>query len=165
MPFVTTRRVFPRRSLRTIAQHPYPESNRLHERALRLTEVVKGDVIRLCDRGAARDGAHLDALFDAARARANEGLVVKDPQSIYAPGRRGKSWLKYKKALATLDCVVTAAEYGHGKRRSVLSDYTFAVWDRDPAGPEGCGAQLVNVGKAYIGVTDAEIAQLTELFT
>jgi DNA ligase-1 len=127
----------------------------LHERALRLVEVVKGDVIRLCDRGAARDGAHLDALFDAARARANEGLVVKDPQSIYAPGRRGKSWLKFKKALATLDCVVTAAEYGHGKRRAVLSDYTFAV-RRD--------AELVNIGKAYSGLTDAEIERMTEHF-
>src|SRR5205085_6960885 len=127
----------------------------LRERALRLVEVVKGDVIRLCDRGAARDGAHLDALFDAARARANEGLVVKDPQSIYAPGRRGKSWLKYKKALATLDCVVTAAEYGHGKRRAVLSDYTFAV-RRD--------GELVNIGKAYSGLTDAEIERMTAHF-
>jgi DNA ligase-1 len=127
----------------------------LHERVLRLSEVVKGGTIRLCDRGAARDAAHIDALFDAARARANEGLVVKDPHSIYAPGRRGKSWLKYKKALATLDCVVTAAEYGHGKRRAVLSDYTFAVL-RD--------GELVNIGKAYSGLTDAEIVQMTAHF-
>src|ERR1041385_6973744 len=127
----------------------------LHERALKLTQVVRGDVIRLCDRGAALDGAHLDKLFDEARARANEGLVVKDPNSIYAPGRRGKSWLKYKKALATLDCVVTAAEYGHGKRRAVLSDYTFAVL-RDN--------ELVNIGKAYSGLTDAEIDRMTEHF-
>src|SRR5207247_7530152 len=127
----------------------------LRERALRLNEVASGDVIRICDRGAARDAAHVDELFDAARARANEGLVVKDPGSIYAPGRRGKSWLKYKKALATLDCVVTAAEYGHGKRRSVLSDYTFAV-RRDQ--------ELVNIGKAYSGLTDVEIDQLTKHF-
>jgi DNA ligase-1 len=111
--------------------------------------------IRLCDRGAARDAAHIDELFDAARARANEGLVVKDPGSIYAPGRRGKSWLKYKKALATLDCVVTAAEFGHGKRRAVLSDYTFAV-RRD--------GELVNIGKAYSGLTDVEIERMTEHF-
>jgi DNA ligase-1 len=81
--------------------------------------------------------------------------VIKDPGSIYTPGRRGKSWLKYKKALATLDCVVTAAEYGHGKRRSVLSDYTFAV-RRDQ--------ELVNIGKAYSGLTDVEIDQLTKHF-
>ncbi|HEY8713081.1 MAG TPA: DNA ligase, partial [Thermoanaerobaculia bacterium] len=102
-----------------------------------------------------RDGAHVDQIFDESRERANEGLVVKDPNSFYTPGRRGKSWLKYKKALATLDCVVTYAEYGHGKRRAVLSDVTFAV-NRD--------GELVSIGKAYSGLTDVEIAQLTEHF-
>jgi DNA ligase-1 len=102
-----------------------------------------------------RDAAHVDQLFDEARGRANEGLVVKDPRSIYTPGRRGKSWLKYKKALATLDCVVTFAQWGNGKRRHVLSDLTFAVVK------EG---ELVNIGKAYSGLTDAEIAAMTEQF-
>ena len=92
---------------------------------------------------------------------ANEGIILKDPASPYSPGRRGQMWFKLKTHLPTLDCVVTAAEYGHGKRRNVLSDYTFAVWDREPTEP---GATLVNVGKAYSGVTDEEIAQLTELF-
>jgi DNA ligase-1 len=101
-----------------------------------------------------RDAAHVDELFDAARARANEGLVVKDPDSVYTPGRRGKSWLKYKKALATLDCVVTYAQWGNGKRRAVLSDLTFAV-RRD-------GGELVTIGKAYSGLTDVEIAAMTE---
>ncbi len=114
-----------------------------------------GFAIRLADQSEARNAGHIDELFDAARARANEGLVIKDPESIYTPGRRGKSWLKYKKALATLDCVVTAAEYGHGKRRGVFSDVTFAV-RRDQ--------ELVNIGKAYTGLTDAEIATLTEHF-
>jgi DNA ligase-1 len=102
-----------------------------------------------------RDAAHVDETFDAARARANEGLVVKDPNSFYTPGRRGKAWLKYKKALATLDCVVTYAQYGHGKRCAVLSDVTFAV-RRD--------GELLSIGKAYSGLTDAEIARLTEHF-
>jgi DNA ligase-1 len=99
--------------------------------------------------------------FDAARARRNEGIVLKDPDSAYSPGRRGQWWLKLKTHLPAFDCVVTAAEYGHGKRRSVLSDYTFAVWDRDPALED---ARLVNIGKAYSGLTDAEIQQLTDLF-
>ena len=111
--------------------------------------------LRLADQTAIRDAAHIDELFDAARARANEGLVVKDPNSIYTPGRRGKSWLKYKKALATLDCVVTAAQWGNGKRRAVLSDLTFAI-SKD--------GELVNIGKAYSGLTDAEIAEMTEHF-
>jgi DNA ligase 1 len=109
----------------------------------------------------ARTEQAIERAFAAARERRNEGVVLKDLESPYAPGRRGKAWLKLKTHLPTLDCVVTAAEYGHGKRRGVLSDYTFAVWDGDPQDPS---TRLVNVGKAYSGVTDAEIAQLTALF-
>jgi DNA ligase 1 len=97
----------------------------------------------------------LEALFTAAQARGNEGLMIKDLESEYTPGRRGKSWLKMKRELATLDVVVTAVEYGHGKRIGVLSDYTFAVRDGD---------RLVNIGKAYSGLTDAEIAEMTQWF-
>jgi DNA ligase-1 len=102
--------------------------------------------------------ASLDEEFDAARARGNEGLMIKDPRSLYKPGRRGREWLKLKRALATLDVVVTSVEVGHGKRRHLLSDYTFAV-RRSEEDPE-----LLNVGKAYSGLTDAELAQLTEWF-
>ncbi|HEX8252092.1 MAG TPA: ATP-dependent DNA ligase [Thermoanaerobaculia bacterium] len=116
---------------------------------------VVHSAIRVGEQSPVRDAAHIDELFDAARVRANEGLVVKDPNSIYTPGRRGKSWLKYKKALATLDCVVTSAQYGNGRRRAVLSDLTFAVL-RD--------GELVNIGKAYSGLTDVEIANMTEHF-
>ncbi len=97
----------------------------------------------------------LDKLFEAAQARGNEGLMIKNPASLYTPGRRGKSWLKLKRELATLDVVVTAVEYGHGKRIGVLSDYTFAVRD---------GERLVNIGKAYSGLTDVEIAEMTKWF-
>jgi DNA ligase-1 len=137
----------------------------LHERLSKLREVLPEDhaarpsrpvpSLTLGMTALVRDAAHVDELFDAARVRANEGLVVKDPQSVYTPGRRGKSWLKYKKALATLDCVVTYAQYGNGKRRAVLSDLTFAV-RRD--------GELVNIGKAYSGLTDVEIAAMTEHF-
>ena len=97
----------------------------------------------------------LEELFVAAQARGNEGLMIKDLESVYTPGRRGKSWLKMKRELATLDVVVTAVEYGHGKRIGVLSDYTFAVRDED---------RLLNIGKAYSGLTDAEIAEMTKWF-
>src|SRR3989440_5114170 len=103
----------------------------------------------------ASSAPELDSLFDAAQARGNEGLMIKDPESPYTPGRRGKSWLKLKRELATLDVVVTAVEYGHGKRIGVLSDYTFAVRDGD---------RLLNVGKAYSGLTDKEIAEMTQWF-
>ncbi len=99
----------------------------------------------------------LEAAFVEARARRNEGLMVKDPASPYSPGRRGLGWLKMKKALATLDCVVVGVEVGHGKRHGVLSDYTFAVRD------EATG-ELVTIGKAYSGLTDAEIEEMTRWF-
>jgi DNA ligase-1 len=94
----------------------------------------------------------LDAEFDAARARGFEGLVLKRLDAVYAAGVRGFAWLKVKKALATLDVVVVAAERGHGKRAGVLSDYTFAVRS---------DGELLTVGKAYSGLTDVEIQSMT----
>jgi len=111
--------------------------------------VVRPPVFRATSSG------ELEELFTAAQARGNEGLMIKDLESVYTPGRRGKSWLKLKRELATLDVVVTAVEYGHGKRIGVLSDYTFAVRD---------GEKLVDIGKAYSGLTDVEIAEMTKWF-
>jgi DNA ligase 1 len=110
----------------------------------------------------ASDEPELDEVFRAARERGNEGLMVKDPDSIYTPGRRGYGWLKLKRPLATLDCVVVGVEVGHGKRHGVLSDYTFAVIDDRPDAPEG---RLAVIGKAYSGLTDAELAAMTIWFT
>jgi len=98
----------------------------------------------------------IHALFDEARARGNEGLMLKRTDSLYSTGRRGKSWLKLKRELATLDVVVTAVEWGHGKRADMLSDYTFAV--------RGNNDELLTIGKAYSGLTDAEIRTLTVWF-
>ncbi len=117
------------------------------------TEPV-GSVLRAPQRKA-ETPAQLEEMFEQALARGNEGLMIKDPGSPYKPGSRGKWWLKLKRELATLDVVVTAAEYGHGKRAGVLSDVTFAVRD---------GERLLNVGKAYSGLTDVEIADLTQWF-
>ena len=105
----------------------------------------------------AHSAAEIEQIFQQARKRSNEGLMIKDPESFYSPGRRGMFWFKLKKELATLDVVVVAAELGHGKRNQVLSDYTFAV--RDEASGE-----LLPIGKAYSGLTDVEIAELTEHF-
>jgi DNA ligase-1 len=96
----------------------------------------------------------IDQAYHDARARANEGVMLKAAGSAYQPGRRGLAWVKLKRELATLDVVITGAEFGHGRRAGLLSDYTFAVRDAD--------GELKNVGKAYSGVTDAEIADLTE---
>jgi DNA ligase-1 len=95
----------------------------------------------------------IDRAYADARARANEGVMLKAAGSVYQPGRRGLAWVKLKRELATLDVVVTGAEFGHGKRAGILSDYTFAVRD--------AGGELLNVGKAYSGLTDAEIAEMS----
>jgi DNA ligase 1 len=97
--------------------------------------------------------ADIDRAYTEARARANEGVMLKAVGSVYQPGRRGLAWLKLKRELATLDVVVTGAEFGHGKRAGILSDYTFAV--------RGSQDELLNVGKAYSGLTDAEISEMS----
>jgi DNA ligase-1 len=128
---------------------------RLEELGLPLAE--EGGRFALSHLVSADSVAALEAAFDDARGRRNEGLMVKDPSSTYSPGRRGLGWLKMKKALATIDCVVVGVEVGHGKRHGVLSDYTFAVRD-DATG------RLVTIGKAYSGLTDVEIADMTRWF-
>ena len=135
---------------------PLTERRRLLERLdLPLAESGGGFALSHLSRADSIDT--LEAAFTEARARRNEGLMVKDPTSIYSPGRRGYGWLKMKKALATIDCVVVGVEVGHGKRHGVLSDYTFAVRDQ-------ARDQLVTIGKAYSGLTDAEIATMTRWF-
>jgi DNA ligase-1 len=138
---------------RILIDEPLGERRRILEELIPATGAV-----RLSEAKRMSDVARLDEEFDAARSRGNEGLMIKDPRSFYKPGRRGREWLKLKRALATLDVVVTSVEVGHGKRRHLLSDYTFAV-RRSEEDPE-----LLNVGKAYSGLTDAELLELTEWF-
>lgn len=130
----------------------------LHERRARLDQLTLPPRIGRVALIPIDSPAAIDTAFDAARARRNEGLIIKDGRSLYLPGRRGLAWLKLKKELATLDVAVVAVESGHGRRKDVLSDYTFAVRD-DTSG------ELLIIGKAYSGLTDLEIEQLTEHFT
>ena len=144
------------RTVVPLLDEPLDERRRRLE-ALDLTAAAGGRFV-LSHLTTADSTEALELAFTGARARRNEGLMVKDPASLYSPGRRGYGWLKMKKALATLDCVVVGVEVGHGKRHGVLSDYTFAV--RDAAND-----RLVTIGKAYSGLTDAEIAEMTAWFT
>ncbi|HEX4383227.1 MAG TPA: ATP-dependent DNA ligase, partial [Myxococcales bacterium] len=109
--------------------------------------------LRLSPAQRVESAEQIDRAYAEARARANEGVMLKAAESAYQPGRRGLAWVKLKRELATLDVVITGAEYGHGRRAGLLSDYTFAVRAEN--------GELLNVGKAYSGVTDAEIAELT----
>jgi DNA ligase-1 len=134
-----------------VIDRPLAERRRLLEALLPLP-----DGILLSQASRAADADALEALFDRALGNGNEGLMLKDESAPYTPGKRGRAWLKYKKARATLDVVVTAVEPGHGRRAGLLSDVTFAV-----RGPDGA---LLNVGKAYSGLTDREIEETTRLF-
>jgi DNA ligase 1 len=173
LPFAHIQKRLGRKTLsaRTLRENPaafiafdilYRDAELLMDRPLRERRAALASLPALlsCAAIEVTTAEQIEQAFAGARARRNEGIVLKDPDSAYSPGRRGQTWLKLKTHLPTIDCVVTAAEYGHGKRRGVLSDYTFAVWDADPA----AGGQLVNIGKAYSGCTDEEIARLTETF-
>ncbi len=100
-----------------------------------------------------KNSSEIEELFNLSKKIGHEGLVLKDPSSPYTPGKRGKRWVKLKKELDTLDVVIVATEYGHGKRAGLYSDYTFAVKDDD---------NLKVIGKAYSGLTDDEILEMTD---
>ena len=127
----------------------------LRERKRVLDRLPARGTIRLSPSEMLTDAGQIAASFHSALAAGHEGTVYKDPESTYRPGTRGRAWLKLKRPAGTLDVVVTAAQYGHGKRAGWLSDFTFAV---------RCGDELLDVGKAYSGLTDTEILELTELF-
>ena len=129
------------------------------ERRRRLETLAARSNLRISQVFTAASATELESLFDAARARNNEGLVLKRRDSLYQAGKRGRAWRKWKKPLATLDVVVTAVEQGHGKRAGMLSDYTFAVRD---TGEDG--ERFVNIGKAYSGLSDEEIRTMGTLF-
>ena len=128
----------------------------LRDRRRVLEGLALGEGFALAHLEPAAGADEVDERFAAARARRNEGLMLKDPASAYTPGRRGLAWLKLKRPLDTLDVVVVGAEWGHGRRHGVLSDVTFAVRSGDDDG-------LVTIGKAYTGLTDAEIVEMTRL--
>ena len=127
----------------------------LSRRRLMLDRACSGTKILRAESEEVSSEADIERVFRRSRALGYEGLVLKDPGSTYAMGKRGSAWVKLKEELDTIDAVIVAAEYGHGKRAGVLSDYTFAVRDGD---------KLRTIGKAYSGLTDEEINQMTEKF-
>lgn len=137
---------------RTLLETPLAERRLLLERLLDGAEQA---ALQFARAEPCRSVEEIENRFLSALGSGNEGLLAKAPDSPYVPGRRGQFWMKLKRPLATLDVVVTAVEFGHGKRRGLLSDYTFAVRDN---------GRLVNIGKAYSGLTDVEIREMTDYF-
>jgi len=107
----------------------------------------------------ARDFEHLTTIREGARDDAIEGLMLKRRDSPYIAGRKAGYWYKWKRDPLLIDCVLMYAQRGSGKRSSFYSDYTFGCWDGDP----DKGAELLPVGKAYSGFTDAELKKLDKL--
>jgi DNA ligase-1 len=124
----------------------------LAERREALERLIEGSAIQVAQSVSVKTEEDIAGLFRRSRDLGYEGLVVKDPASVYTMGRRGAGWVKLKEELDTIDAVIVAAEYGHGKRAGVISDYTFAVRD---------GESLRTIGKAYSGLTDKEIEEMT----
>ena len=101
---------------------------------------------------AAASWEQLAALRDGARDAAIEGLMLKRRDAPYVAGRKVGLWYKWKRAPLNADCVLMYAQRGHGKRSSLYSDFTFGCWSAE--------GELLPVGKAYFGFTDAELAML-----
>jgi len=129
----------------------------LRERRRRLDQLMLPDRVKVSPIQKIATIKDIEDAYQTARQESLEGLMIKDADSLYTPGRRGGSWIKFKKELATLDVVVVGVETGHGKRSHLLSDYTFAVRDQD-------SDTLQTIGKAYSGLRDEEIEELTEHF-
>jgi DNA ligase 1 len=129
----------------------------LRERRRQLGQLTLPDKVRVSPTREIHSINDIDEAYRSARQELQEGLMIKDGDSLYTPGSRGGSWIKFKKELATLEVVVVGVEEGHGKRSHLLSDYTFAVRDEE-------SGTLQTIGKAYSGLRDEEIEELTEHF-
>jgi DNA ligase-1 len=132
--------------------------NSIKERKEILSSISFGEPIINSTYKIVNSDVEIISMFEKSRDIGHEGLVLIDPESHYHPGKRGRYWLKLKKELDTIDAVIVIAEYGHGKRAGVLSDYTFAVKDDD----NNSVSKLRTIGKAYSGLTDDEIHQMTK---
>jgi DNA ligase-1 len=127
----------------------------LRERRTLLEEI--SDPALLADQILSDSAGQAEEIYDRALEAGHEGLILKNPASVYAPGKRGKNWLKIKPVMETLDLVVIGAKWGEGRRASFLGSYRLACLD------EATG-KLLDVGWVATGLTDESLAELTEMF-
>jgi DNA ligase-1 len=126
----------------------------LHERRRRLADMLAqldDPRVQLSQEVAARDWSEASGSRNEARIRGVEGLMLKRRESVYQGGRRRGDWWKWKIDPLTIDAVLVYAQSGSGRRATLFTDYTFALWDGDA---------LVPIAKAYSGLDDGEILRL-----
>ncbi len=129
----------------------------LEERRKRLISAVsKNEVLKIAEQVVTRDPDEIARIFNSAIEAGHEGVMLKNLDSKYIPGKRGKNWLKLKATMETLDLVVVGGEWGEGKRSNLISSYELACLDEE--------GNLLKVGKVATGFTDEDLEELTELF-
>jgi DNA ligase-1 len=149
-----------------------------HARRAALETALNGTALQISPAVAAPSWQELAVLRAASRERGVEGFMLKHRDAAYGSGRskQGGVWWKWKIDPMSVDCVLVYAQRGHGRRASLYTDYSFAVWSRTPADAAEAQAvveaivarkpaepgelQLVAFAKAYSGLTDAEFAQV-----
>ncbi|MEA1907913.1 MAG: ATP-dependent DNA ligase, partial [Euryarchaeota archaeon] len=134
----------------------------LHVRRKRLELAVRphGGAVRIsvAEQVVTDDSGVAHAVYQAALDAGHEGIMLKNPDSAYSPGKRGKNWLKIKPIMETLDLVVVGADWGEGRRANLIGSYMLACHDPDTA-------EFLEIGRVGTGITDEQLAELTELFS
>ena len=120
--------------------------------------VRSGDKIKVDTQFVTDDLDRIMEIYNDALKAGHEGVMIKNPESPYSPGKRGKNWLKKKPVMETLDLVVIGAEWGYGRRTSFLGSYALACHDPDTG-------RFLPVGRVATGFSDEQLAELTELFS
>ena len=100
----------------------------------------------------------VEKIYREALKAGHEGVMVKNPNSVYSPGKRGRNWLKKKPLMETLDLVVVGAEWGFGRRVSLIGSYTVACYDPETS-------NFLQVGKVGTGLSDEKLKELTEMLS
>ena len=131
----------------------------LHVRRERLEAVVRPhDRLMAAEQVVTDDPDVVHAAYQAALDAGHEGIMIKNPDSVYSPGKRGKNWLKIKPIMETLDLVVVGAHWGEGRRANLIGSYLLACYDPDTS-------EFLEIGRVGTGITDEQLSELTELFS
>jgi len=127
----------------------------LIERRKKLEEICDKSI--LAGQTITDNATNIELIYEEALAAGHEGVMLKNPLSLYTPGKRGKNWLKLKPIMDTLDLIVIGGEWGEGRRTSFIGSYLMACRDPDMN-------RLLSIGRVATGITDEKLGELTDIF-